>query len=89
MTLNPYHLKARPDEALDLNEDHPIRWIKRCWERHGRDPTQDQWDAARPTIVRMLRDCPEYWDLDEDYLSDPEAAIQALDCPVDPTGRDP
>ena len=89
MTLNPYHLKARPDEALDLNEDHLIRWIERCWERHGRDLTQDQWDAARPTIVRMLRDCPEYWDLDEDYLSDPEAAIQALDCPVDPTGRNP
>ena len=87
MNPNAYQLKAQPEEALDLNNDHPIRWITRRWDQRG-NLTQSQWDSALPTIVTMLQELDSYYPSYEFPAPDFGAAFQALDLPVDFADRE-
>ena len=87
MNPNAYQLKAQPEEALDLNNDHPIRWITRRWDQRG-NLTQSQWDSALPTIVTMLQELDSYYPSYEFPAPDFGAAFQALALSVDFADRE-
>ena len=85
-TKNAYDQKASM-EAMDIDKNHPIRFIVRCWKD---DLTQGQWDEVRPRIVAMLQECPELYHHhvgEYELLETPEMAIEALEHEPEVTGK--